>query len=123
MNRWYEKVLGVVRKKARAIVREELKSRKKSLPKKKWIGFYRDEYQLDAFSNEDRIKQVLDLFDRIDEFDKIYNEAWNSIPTPKLQSVSETSVTAKELEEIQNDFKKLFTRSKSRNKDFSGIKV
>jgi hypothetical protein len=122
MNRWYEKVLGVVRKKVRAIVREELKSRKKSQPKKKWIGLYKDEYHLDAFSDVDRIKQVLDLFERIDEFDKIFNDAWNSIPTPKLQSVPETSVTAKELEEIQNEVKKYSTR-KFRNTDFSRIKV
>lgn len=112
-----------MRKKTRAIVREELKSRKKSLPKKKWIGFYQDEYQLDAFSNEDRIKQVLDLFGRIDEFDKIYQDAINQISSPNRQFDAETIATAKELEEIKNDFKKLSTRSKSRNKGFSGIKV
>jgi hypothetical protein len=85
----WKKALGEIRRKAKKIVAEHLKRRKKELgpqayksrPElRKHAGFLADEVKIEPGANEDRILEVLSTIGCEDEFEKIRDAAFRKFP-------------------------------------------
>jgi hypothetical protein len=135
----HDKVIRLMRSKARKVVTEDMKQRRKKpgirllKPElRKYAGFLADEVEIEADADEERILEVLTALGRVDEFETIRKEAYENFPDgpdgPEwMETVSDKppppAALAADEEEIRQQLKYLKPRSAAdRKKILANVK-
>jgi hypothetical protein len=96
--RWLHKVSERMRRDARAIVREERRRALAGRPRgTRWLSW--DEVLIDHVADHDRIREVLEIVGRPDEFERIRDRAFYETPEPEVPEILNRAETAEEQEE------------------------
>jgi hypothetical protein len=121
MNRWAARVAKRIRQQAQRIVWETEKRALSKIPKKalrkmskqdrmKVWGFHWDETLIDADADDERVREVLDLIGRGDEFDKLRDRVYSEVEQPTAPAKAESAA------KIEEDFGEVAAQIRNRRR-------